>query len=100
MRRLSWMAASVGAAAVLAFPLAASAKTVVVDAGAPSGQCGGTAPTCSSLTAASSNTVTMPGDTVEVHPGFYAESPTFGQGNLTIKGAGAGIALVAGTLTL
>jgi len=100
MKRALWMAASVGMIAALAFPLAASAKTVVVDSNRPSGACGGTAPTCRTLTDASSNTVTLPGDTVEVRPGFYPESPTFGQQDLTIKGTGAGPVLVVGTLTI
>jgi hypothetical protein len=94
------MAASAGVVAAFAFPLAASAKTVVVDANGPSGACAGTAPTCRSLTEASSSTVTTPGDTIEVRPGFYAESATFGQGDLTIKGTGSGPVLVVGTLTL
>src|SRR4051794_10129441 len=100
MKRASWMAASVGMIAALAFPLAASAKTVVVDSNGPSGACGGTAPTCRTLTDASSSSVTMPGDTVEVRPGFYPESPTFGQQDVTIKGSGAGPVLVVGTLTV
>ena len=94
------MAASVGMLAALACPLAASAKTVVVDSNGPSGACGGTAPTCCTLTDASSSSVTLPGDTVEVRPGFYPESPTFGQQDLTLKGTGAGPVLVVGTLTI
>ena len=77
MKRASWMAASVGMLAALACPLAASAKTVVVDSNGPSGACGGTAPTCCTLTDASSSSVTLPGDTVEARPGSR-ESPTLG----------------------
>ena len=100
MKRASWMAASVGMMAVLGWPLAASAKTVVVDSNGPAGACGGTAPTCRTLTDASSSSVTLPGDTVEVRPGFYPESPTFGQQDLTLKGTGAGPVLIVGTLTV
>ena len=99
MKRASWMAASVGMIAALACPLAASAKTVVVDSSGPTGACGGTAPTCRTLTDASSTSVTLPGDTVEVRPGFYPESPTFGQQDLTLKGTG-GPVLIVGTLTI
>ena len=100
MKRASWMAASVGMIAALACPLAASAKTVVVDSNGPTGACGGTAPTCRTLTDASSSSVTLPGDTVEVRPGFYPESPTFGQQDLALKGTGAGPVLIVGTLTI
>jgi len=100
MKRASWMAASVGMIVALACPLAASAKTVVVDSNGPAGACRGTAPTCRTLTDASSSSVTLPGDTVEVRPGFYPESPTFGQQDLTLKGAGAGRVLIVGTLTV
>jgi hypothetical protein len=93
------MAAAAGVTAALAFPLSASAKTVVVDSGAAAGACSGTAPVCKSLTEASSNTVTAPGDTVEVHPGYYPESPTFGQRNLKVKGAGGSPILIVGTLS-
>jgi hypothetical protein len=97
MRRASWMAAAAGLVVALGVPAAASAKTVVVDAHGPDA-CSGTAPQCRTLTAASG--VTGTGDTVEIHPGFYAESATFDRGPATIKGVGGGIALVVGRLAV
>jgi hypothetical protein len=96
MRRTSWTAAVAGAAIALAVPAAAGAKTVTVDAGAGSGGCSGAAPTCASLSDASG--VASSGDTIDVKPGAYVESPSFGQGDLTIEGVGTGLAYVQGEI--
>jgi hypothetical protein len=55
-----------------------------------------TDPNCTTITAAAG--VAAPGDTVQIKPGFYNESPTFGQSSLTVKGIGSGIVLVVGQL--
>jgi hypothetical protein len=97
MRRAAWTAVAAGLVVAVGFPAAAGAKTVVVDANGPN-QCSGTAPQCRTLTDASG--AASSGDTVEVHPGFYPEKPTFGQADITIRGTGSGLALVVGRLTL
>jgi hypothetical protein len=91
------MAVAAGLVAALAVPAAASAKTVVVDANGPD-SCSGTAPQCRTMSDAAG--VTAPGDTVEVHPGFYVGDATFDQRPAAIKGVGNGIALVVGKLAV
>jgi hypothetical protein len=88
------MAAAVGVIGVLVAPAVAHAATTYTVDRAAGGGCTPADPNCGSITAAAG--VAAPGDTVQIRPGFYNESPTFNQGNLTVKGIGLGIVLVAG----
>jgi hypothetical protein len=85
------------AAAVLVTPAAAAqAATYTVAAGG--GTCGGADTSCESLNAAAG--AAGSGDTVQVAPGTYSESPTFTSSGVTITGSTAppGV-IVTGTIT-
>jgi hypothetical protein len=82
---------------VLVAPAAAQAATTYTVA-AGNGPCGEADTACESLVLAAARAAA--GDTIEVAPGTYAESPTFPNPNVTITGstAGSGV-LVAGSIT-
>jgi hypothetical protein len=90
------MAAVVGAIGVLAAPAVAQAATTYTVDSAAGGACTPADPNCTTISAAAG--VAAPGDTVQIKPGSYAESPTFTQSSLTVKGIGSGIAAVTGQL--
>lgn len=94
MRSLAIAAAATIAA--LAAPAAAAATTYTVAAG--NGDCAGADTACESLVSAAARAA--PGDTVQVAPGTYAESPTFPNQNVTITGSTAapGV-IVTGSIT-
>lgn len=83
--------------AVLAVPAAAQAATYRVAAG--EGTCDAADLTCESLTAAAAAVnAGSGGDTINIGPGTYTESPTFSVAGLTITGSTAGPVVVAGTI--
>jgi hypothetical protein len=89
------MAAAAGVIGVLVAPAAAQATTYTVDP-ASGATCTPATPTCSTITAA--DNAAGPMDTIQIKPGFYNESPTFNQGDLTVKGIGSGVVLIVGQL--
>ena len=100
MSRLSRRRSSILVAttlAVLAVPAVAQAATYTVAAGEAT--CGGADLTCESLTAAAAAVnAGSGGDTINIGPGTYTESPTFSVAGLTITGSTAGPVVVAGTI--
>ena len=94
--RRHWMTTAAATLALLAAPVAAQAATYTVAAG--NGPCGAADTACESLTAAAA--VAVSGDAVQVAPGTYNESPTFGAPGVTITGSttAPGV-VVTGTIT-
>lgn len=94
--RRRWMTTAATALVVLAAPVAAHAAAYTVAAG--NGPCGGADTACESLVAAAGAAVS--GDSVQVAPGTYNESPTFGASGVTITGSTAAPGVVVtGTIT-
>jgi hypothetical protein len=91
-----WVLAVATAVAALAAPAAALATNYTVGAGG--GSCGGSDTSCESLVAAAG--VAGSGDTVNVSPGVYDESPDFTAPGVTITGSqtAPGV-VVTGTMT-
>jgi hypothetical protein len=87
------MAAAMGVIGALAAPAVAEATTYTVDAAA-GGACTPAGPNCATISAAAGTAA--PGDTVQIKPGSYAESPTFNQSSLIVKGIGSGIVSITG----
>lgn len=77
------LAAAATAISALAAPAAAGAATYSVDSSAAAG-CGGADTSCKTITEAAS--AVAAGDTVQIVAGTYAESVTFDEPGLTIRG--------------